>query len=811
MLTSTAEITAQPDASALYRFRIIVTAAVGGLALSVISLLHAAPTSAATCSGLVDHLVVSAPGGFITAGNNFGVSVTAVDSSGNTCTDFTGTARLYVSNTPNISISGQSEVTTDPAINGVINHGVFLTKAGGNQGYGFHRITAIVNTNVNADCCIAVGTTVNFIIIAPATADHLAFSSQPGTAEPAAVLSAVKVSVMDQYENTLNHSGPWDITVALRKGTDPVAGLGGTTTGATPTGIQALREVTFSDLTVPTANTSLFLRATASPILTQVDSSSFDIASTKLALTGSITTSVNTASTSFVTVTLPDTLTAPQSIKLHSTSTGTPTFSGEGTGKPVATKITGTNDYCIAIPTGTTVKFAYKDTVAGSPSINAPAAYSGGTATAPDCTTTANTSVGSSALQVEVKLQGKTLSISGVGFGLTQGSSAVLWGGTPITQLCTAITSGAKVNCITKWSDKSIVMVPPPGDSGEAATIGVRVGDASTGIVSAVSTEADDTFFYGPWVTDVTPLAGSATVATTVTIKGLGLASTTQVNWGDDHPLSKCSGSTKADCFVPAATKITVYGPVKASAGDDAADGTVLISVEGGATKNNLDATFRYALPLITGLVWPISDPLNPKSLTISGAFFAATQGSSAVMWGSTPIIQLCKSITDAPKVSCINKWSDKSIAIVPPSGTAGTQVTVGVRVGDESTGVLSTTSSEVDDSFVYGTLITDITPLTGSTTTAPVVTLAGLGFLKTSVVQWGELHFMFLCGEEKVDCFSRTATKITIYGPLKADAGDDATEDALVTISIPNGAARKGVDTTFRYGGSLITGLAWK
>jgi hypothetical protein len=88
-----------------------------------------------------------------------------------------------------------------------------------------------------------------------------------------------------------------------------------------------------------------------------------------------------------------------------------------------------------------------------------------------------------------------------------------------------------------------------------------------------------------------------------VTIAGLALLAAEKVNWGDDHALFKCS-STKADCFSSSATKITVYGPLQADAGDDASDGSVVISINGGGTKSNVDTTFRYGVPLITSLTW---------------------------------------------------------------------------------------------------------------------------------------------------------------------------------------------------------------
>ena len=324
-----------------------------------------------------------------------------------------------------------------------------------------------------------------------------------------------------------------------------------------------------------------------------------------LTITGTLTTNVNVASTDLLTITLPEDLTAPQSIKLHSDTAGVPTFAGEtGTGKPKAVKIGTTDDYCIAVPTGTTVKFGYKDTVAGKPEITAQAAYAGGTASAPLCTGTANTTVASDPIEVNVQVQPKSLTITGLGFGDTQGTSAVMWDDTPITQLCTAVAVLPKNNCISKWANKDVTLVPPAADLGTSVSFTVRVVGAP-GVVSAVSSETDNTFFYGPWITNVTPLSGSATANATVTIGGAGFGASTTVNWGGNHQIStKCSKEVAIDCIKGGPTKITVVGPTQALAGADAADGEVAISIQGGGVASYVDNTFRYGTSVITGAKW---------------------------------------------------------------------------------------------------------------------------------------------------------------------------------------------------------------
>src|SRR4051812_40232977 len=56
-----------------------VASSAAGLAACLLSWLQVAPVSAAAaCNGVIDHLSVAAPSGFVTAGAPFGVSVTAL-------------------------------------------------------------------------------------------------------------------------------------------------------------------------------------------------------------------------------------------------------------------------------------------------------------------------------------------------------------------------------------------------------------------------------------------------------------------------------------------------------------------------------------------------------------------------------------------------------------------------------------------------------------------------------------------------------------------------------------------------------------
>jgi hypothetical protein len=346
------------------------------------------------------------------------------------------------------------------------------------------------------------------------------------------------------------------------------------------------------------------------------------------------------------------------------------------------------------------------------------------------------------------------------------------------------------------------VTLSNPARSGWRATFSTTL-KACTGKASCTT---------GPRIDDVTPLVGSADGGTTVTITGGGLTGVTTVNWGGDHDISKCATGVVTDCFKATATKITVYTPPRDDAGADAADGSVYVDIPNAKRKNDADATSVYGKSMITGMTWSSVDVLQPKSLTVKGVGFGATQDTSAVLWGGTPITRLCAAVFDGPKVSCISKWTHKSITLVPPVALRASAVSVLVRIGDADTGVTGTVTSEADNTFYYGPWITEMTPPTASAAETTQVTMTGFGLSQVSLLHWGANHDISTCSVGLVaDCFKATASKITVYAPAQASAGTDATDDGAIEVSVEGGSFSDRAHNVFRYGRAVVTYVTTK
>ena len=206
------------------------------------------------------------------------------------------------------------------------------------------------------------------------------------------------------------------------------------------------------------------------------------------------------------------------------------------------------------------------------------------------------------------KSGGGSVDIRGAGFGPSAGT--VNWnviGGAsvPITAPC---SSSLKTACYKNWSDKKVSIVPPSGDLG--TSVRVDVNDGETNI-----SKADNTFYYGPFVTGVTPQAGGPLDdgGTVVTISGVGFGTTAKVLFGEatidtGDPMAKCTPSLQKKCWKSSGdTKIMVQAPTALEAGTTGED-AVSIAVEVGGIDSAIagytDNYFYYGKSVITSMTW---------------------------------------------------------------------------------------------------------------------------------------------------------------------------------------------------------------
>jgi hypothetical protein len=264
---------------------------------------------------------------------------------------------------------------------------------------------------------------------------------------------------------------------------------------------------------------------------------------------------------------------------------------------------------------------------------------------------------------------GTSVTIAGANFGATQGTSTVTFNG---------VAAAA-----SSWSAASVKATVPTGAT--TGTVVVTVGGvASNGVSFTVTVPA-------PSITSLTPATGP--VGTSVTIAG--------ANFGATQGTSTVKfNGTAATATSWSATSI------KAAVPTGATTGTVVVTV-GGVASNGVSFTVTgtVATPSITSLT-PATGPVG-TSVTIAGANFGATQGTSTVKFNGT--------------AATATNWSATSITAAVPSGATTGNVVVTVA-GVASNGVSFTVSATVTTPS-----ITSLTPASGPVGTS--VTIAGANF----------------------------------------------------------------------------------
>ncbi len=240
---------------------------------------------------------------------------------------------------------------------------------------------------------------------------------------------------------------------------------------------------------------------------------------------------------------------------------------------------------------------------------------------------------------------GTAVTIAGSGFGASQGSSTVAFNGTHATP--------------TSWSANSIVVPVPTGATSGNVVVTVG-GVASNGAAFTVTTTTAT-------ISSLSPSSGA--VGTSVTING--------ANFGASQGSSTVTfNGTKATPASWSGSSIVVPVPTGATSGN------VVVTV-GGAASNGAPFTVTTTTPTISSLS-PSSGSVG-TSVTISGANFGASQGSSTVAFNGT----------NATPTS----WSASSIVVPVPKGATSGNVVVTVG-GVASNGVPFTVTTATMPTF---------------------------------------------------------------------------------------------------------------
>jgi hypothetical protein len=313
---------------------------------------------------------------------------------------------------------------------------------------------------------------------------------------------------------------------------------------------------------------------------------------------------------------------------------------------------------------------------------------------------------------------GTSVTIAGTNFGPSQGTSTVTFNGTAGTP--------------SSWGASSITVPVPSGATTGNVVVTVG-GQASNGISFAVT----------PNITSLNPTSGI--VGTSVTIAGSGFGATQ----GSSTVTFNGTGGTPT-----AWTAASITVPVPAGA----TSGNVVVTV-GGQPSNGISFSVT---PNITSLN-PTSGVVG-TSITIAGASFGATQGSSTVTFNGT---------TGTPTT-----WTANNITVpVPPGATTGNVV---VTVGGQASNGLNFT-------VVVPPSITSLNPTAGPIGSPVTISGANFGATQgTSTVSFNGIA---------ATPTSWNATTIVVPVPVGATTGNvvvtvggQASNGSNFTITVPVG-----------------------
>jgi hypothetical protein len=308
-------------------------------------------------------------------------------------------------------------------------------------------------------------------------------------------------------------------------------------------------------------------------------------------------------------------------------------------------------------------------------------------------------------LSQSVGPDGTPVTITGTNFGAAQGASVVSFGSSSATT--------------TSWSNTRIVAKVPNTLAAGSVDMTVTVNASTSNSVS---------FLVIPVITRVSP--SSAAVGTSITITGSGFADTPGASTITFNGVSSSPTSWSGTSIVAPVPVGTTTGPL-------------VVTVNAFAT-NSVGFTVPTPPPAVSAL----SPGLGPIGtvVTVTGANFGATQGSSAVLFAG---------LSGAPPATPTS-WSATSVAVPVPNGAISGGV--GVAVNGQVSNFLN---------FVVGTLsISSISPLSG-----PVGTQVSISGANFGVVQ----------GNSSIT-FNGTPATVTSWS------------DTQIVASVPSGATTGSV-----------------
>jgi hypothetical protein len=292
--------------------------------------------------------------------------------------------------------------------------------------------------------------------------------------------------------------------------------------------------------------------------------------------------------------------------------------------------------------------------------------------------------------------------------GPTAGGTTVTISGANLLN-ATAVKFGA--TAVTTFVSDTAGQIVVASPAGSAGAVDVTVTTAS----GTSATSSADQFTYvaaaqAPAVTVVSPTSGFAAGGTTVTITGTGFTGVTAVKFG----------STAATAFtVHSDTQITTTSPAGSTGTVD-----VTVTTAGGTSATSSADQFTYVAavqaPAVTAVNPTSGSTAGGTTVTITGTAFT---GVAAVKFGNTT-------------ATAFTVHSATQITTTSPAGSAGS-VDVTVTTANGTSAISSF------DRFTYvaaapPTIVTAISPNSGSTAGGTIITITGTNLQNATAVKFG-------------------------------------------------------------------------
>lgn len=337
---------------------------------------------------------------------------------------------------------------------------------------------------------------------------------------------------------------------------------------------------------------------------------------------------------------------------------------------------------------------------------------------------------------------GATVVINGNNFGATQGSSTAQF----------ASGAGGVSATVSSWTNAAISAVVPTSATTGNVTVTVG-GNPSNGVPFTV--------VLTPAISSLSPSSGPQGGRITITGTNFGASQgTSTVKFNGTAATASAWSTTSIQAVVPSG----------------ATSGNVTVTVAG-MVSNGVAFTVTPA-PSITGLT-PVSAPVG-GTITISGANFGGTQGTSAVKLNGT--------------VWSVSSWSNTSVNAVVPAGATSGSVTITVAA------VASNGSAFTVDP---APAISSIAPATGQAGTPVTITGTGFGAQRpTSTVSFSGVA---------ANVSNWTTSTIAATAPTGISSGNVVVTVAGVAsngllFTIQNGPTISSISPSSGYAGDSIT-----